>query len=109
MNDIYNVAQKVTEWLYGGDKVKFEIIFYLLKCKQKISDIREFTKSLSEGNLDGCIIGYLEFLEDIIDFENKEMVEELINGFRDFCMPISELKKYLKFVYYEAHERIIIL
>ena len=64
MNDI---AHKVAERLYGGDKVKFEIIFYLLNYLKKVNglqDYDEFTKSLSEGNLDGYMMDMIEFFED---------------------------------------------
>ena len=35
---IYNVAHKVTERLYGDDKVKCELIFYILNNAKRVFD-----------------------------------------------------------------------
>ena len=71
MNDI---AHKITERLYGDDKVKFEIIFHFLNGVKQVNDILgmqddEFNKSLSEGNLDRYMMGVVEFFEDHFDLE----------------------------------------
>ena len=78
MNDI---AHKVTERLYGDDKVKCEFIFHYLNNIKKLNDILhtqdydEITKSLSEGNLDKYMMGVVEQFEDYFDLKelNAEM------------------------------------
>ena len=85
--DTYELACGITERLYGGDKVKFEIIFYLLNFLKKVNDIHgvqdydELTKSLSEGNLDRYTMGMIEFLEDSFEL-GKEVANEFIRIFK---------------------------
>ena len=79
MNDI---AHKVAERLYGDNNVKFEIIFYFLNEVKKVNnnilglqDYDEFTKNLSEGNLDRYMMGMIESFED--DFDLEELADEM--------------------------------
>ena len=78
MNDI---AHKVTERLYGDDKVKCEILINFLKGVKKLFDALgakgydEFTKSLSEGRLDEYMMGVMEQFEDYFDLE--ELADEV--------------------------------
>ena len=73
--DTYELAGGITERLYGGDKVKFEIIFHYLNIAKKlyaihgIGGFNEFTRTLFEGNLDEYMIGMIKCLEDDIDLE----------------------------------------
>ena len=62
-----DIAQKVSERLYGDDEVKYEIILTLLHVAQKLDeDIRYF----SEGNLDEYMKGIIEVLEDMPTLKN---------------------------------------
>ena len=87
-------AHKVTE-LYGDDKVKFEFIFHWLNNTKKFIDIHgihddDYFKSLSEGNLDGYVVGMIEF------HQNKIGLEKAVNNAREFDVsrvPISYFKK----------------
>ena len=79
MNDI---AHKVAERLYGDNNVKFEIIFHFLNEVKKVNnnilglqDYDEFTKNLSEGNLDRYMMGMIESFED--DFDLEELADEM--------------------------------
>ena len=89
MNDI---ARKVTERLYGDDKVKFEIILNMLIYEQMN---HEFTRRLSECYLDEYIIGLIEHLEDTFD---KEEIEKRHNSVREHanCIPIRESNKLIE-------------
>ena len=52
--------------LYDGDEIKCKIIFQYLKAYKTSSDTHiydEFVRTLSEGNLDEYIMGFIEFLK----------------------------------------------
>ena len=77
MNDI---AHEVTERLYGDDKVKCEILIHFLTTNKKVFDTLgiqddEFTKSLSEGQLDGFMMSVVEHFED--HFNLEELAAEM--------------------------------
>ena len=81
MNDI---APKITERLYGDDKIKCELIFYILNNTKKIFDdpegyiYDECIKSLSKGDLDEYLKGSIELYEEYFD------LEEMVNHIREF-------------------------
>ena len=66
MNDL---ARKITERLYGDDKIKCKFIFYMLNITKRVFDTYgtegydEFIKSLSEGDMDEYVMGMIEFCE----------------------------------------------
>ena len=85
----------VTERLYGDDKVKFEIIFHFLNVMKKLNEpaYDEFVRSLSEGNLDEYIMGYIEFIESIGNINLKILRNISIRP----DIEMSEFKKIREF------------
>ena len=93
MDNIYDIARKVTERLYGGDKVKYEIIIDMLYLEQKLGGAARY---YSEGILDGYIMGVVEHLEDTFYLEDKEEIEKRHKFVREYAnsIPISEYRKF---------------
>ena len=94
MNDI---AHEVTKRLYGDDKVKCEILIHFLTTNKKVFDTLgiqgdEFTKSLSEGHLDGFMMSVVEHFEDHFNLEELA-VEMSKNADRIPDIPMHVLKK----------------
>ena len=84
MINMEDIAQKVTERLYGEDKVKFEIILTMLYYAQKFGVIGYY----SEGNVDEYIRGIIEHLEDNTDLEKLDH-----KHVRERDIPINDWKK----------------
>ena len=93
--DVFELAHQVNERLYGGGKVKFKIIFHYLNILKKLyashgnGEFNEFTRTLSEGNLDEYMMGMVECLEDGIDLE--KLADKLSKN--DYCIPDIPIKK----------------
>ena len=83
-----DVAPKITERLYGDDKIKYELILTILYLEQKFGNIREVAKYNSEGNFDEYIMGIIEHIEDNTDLEKLDH-----KSARSRDIPISEWKK----------------
>ena len=81
MNDI---AHKIAERLYGDDKIKCELIFYMLNIAKRVFDTYgtegydEFIESLSEGDMDDYVMGTIEFCEEYSG------LEKIVNPIREF-------------------------
>ena len=93
--DTYELAHKVTERLYGNDRVKCEIVRLWLTLTKKVNvafgkDHDEIIESISKGHMDEYLKTFIELIEENCDLE---ILAELESTF--YNLPMDAFKKVI--------------